>query len=94
MSLFVVSLTKVPVTLRPKRRKDTMKPSIKDEMYASLSSTMPKRQLLRDMRRLMKHARLLSARPKEAADNGSEKAPEAWETTKGKAREAAEGSSL
>ena len=40
----------------------------------------------------MKHARLLSARPKEAADKGSEKASEACETTKGKAREAAEGS--
>ena len=39
-----------------------------------------------------KHARLLSARPKEATDKGSEKASEAWETTKGKAREAAEGS--
>ena len=50
MSLFVVSLTTVLVTLRPKRRK------------------------LRDIRRLMKYARLLSARPNEAADKGSEKA--------------------
>ena len=44
-----------------------------------------KRQLLRDLRRLLKHARLPSARPKEAADKGFEKASEAWEITKGKA---------
>ena len=36
MSLFVVSLTTVLVTLRPKRRKDTLKPHTKDEMHASL----------------------------------------------------------
>ena len=57
-------------------------------MHASLPSTMPKRQMLRDMRRLPKHARLPSARPKEAANKGSEKASEACENTKGKAREA------
>ena len=40
MSLFVVSLTTVLVTLRPKRRKDAMKPPTRDEMHASLPSTM------------------------------------------------------
>ena len=64
MSLFVVSLTTVLVTLRPKRRKDEpMKPPTKDEMHANLPCTMPKRQLLRDLRRLMTHAKLPSARP-------------------------------
>ena len=67
-----------------------MKPATKDEMHASLPSTMPKRQLLEDLRRLLKHARLPSARPKEAADKGFEKASGAWETTKDKAFKAAE----
>ena len=54
-----------------------MKLPTKDKMHARLPSTMPKRQLLRDLRRLLKHARLPRARPKEAADKGSEKASEA-----------------
>ena len=40
-----------------------MKPPTKDEMHASLPSKMPKRQLLRDLRRLLKHGRQPSARP-------------------------------
>ena len=63
MSLFVVSLTTVLVALRPKRGKDTMKPPTKDKMHASLPSKMPKRQLLRDLRKLLKHGRPPSARP-------------------------------
>ena len=50
------------------------------DMHASLPSTGPKRQLLRDLRRLQNYARLPSARFKEAADKGSEKASEAWHT--------------
>ena len=62
-------------------------------MHASLPSAMTKRQLLRDLRRLLKHAKLTSGRPKAEAwetTKGKAHEAEAWETTKGKAREFAD----